>query len=313
MIYCPQCGSQLAEREGQSTKFCKYCGYKLRPVSAGAASTPEVPEKAIRGTSRPLHTESIYEIPKPAFVSPMPGAPVAGSPPLGADLDEPETYSTAGTSSTETKRSFSNLRSTEEFPAISADLITLLSGRIRSEGIKDDISALLVEIEKIEKKLDIGLISASEAKQEISERQQILLKLKKEKSILSTEDLPWEKYKKDLEKVEEKRRKLQEMRVEGKIARETVYEKLRTEYDTEYERLRELYDLETKRLTQWSRQLDEDVKNFKDHLELLETRSQLGEISQAEANSEKTKMDTDIVARSKASNAIKQLLGIKVA
>jgi hypothetical protein len=166
----------------------------------------------------------------------------------------------------------------------------------------------LEEIEKVEQRLDIGIIDASEAKEKINENKEILDELKERKNNIPEEALPHEEYQKKIREMKDKLLKLEEMKKEGKISRESVYEKLFKEYNTEYLEAQENFDEETRRFTQWQKQLEEDVKNYHDHAELAITRAQLGEISEEEAQKEKKQYETDAKRRDLARKSIEELL-----
>lgn len=296
-IYCPQCGSQL--KSPPIPKFCKYCGYKIKNIP-GSTSTSSSPAKGTQDSISPpsssLHGNSLYSDNLNA------GEINDEAPPLGEDLDEQISYSGSHINNFETELS------SDEFPAIPADVIDILAGRLEVDLIKDKMSAIMEEIEKVEQKLDIGIIDSSEAKDTILSNKTKLDELKNKKNNIPTEEIPYETYKKQLLEMKDKLMKLEEMKKEGKISRESVYEKLFKEYNTEFLDTQEKFEEEKRRFIQWERQLGEDVKNYKDHAELAITRAQLGEISEVQAQKDKEQYEIESERRELARKVISEIL-----
>ncbi|OLS24732.1 MAG: hypothetical protein HeimC3_18410 [Candidatus Heimdallarchaeota archaeon LC_3] len=296
-IYCPQCGSQL--KSPPIPKFCKYCGYKIKNIP-GSTSTDSSSTRTTQPTnsspSPSLHDNSLYSDNLKA------GETHTDAPPLGESLDEPTSYSEPKIDDFETDSL------SEEFPAIPADVIDILAGRLEVDLIKSKMGEILGDIEKIEQKLDIGLIDPSEAKDQIHGNKTKLDELKDKKNNITLEEIPFETYKKQLLEMKDKLMKLEEMKKEGKISRESVYEKLFKEYNTEFLNNQEKFDEEKRRFAQWERQLAEDVKNYKDHAELAITRSQLGEISEEQAQKDKEQYEIESERRELTRKVISDLL-----
>jgi hypothetical protein len=244
-----------------------------------------------------LHSDSVYDQRQPSDLSA--GELHSDAPPLGESLEEPVSY---------IEPRIDAVTHEYEFPSIPVDVIDVLAGRLEVDLIKNEMNEALEEIEKIEQRLDIGIIDASEAKEQINEKKQILDELKERKNNIPEEGLPYEEYQKKIREMKDKLLKLEEMKKEGKISRESVYEKLFKEYNTEYLGAQAQFDEETRRFTQWQKQLEEDVKNYHDHAELAVTRAQLGEISEEEAQKEKKQYETDAKRRDLARKSIQELL-----
>jgi hypothetical protein len=275
-------------------KFCKYCGYKMKdlPKSATNLQQSRISNSSLHGESLYNQSESTEDL--------HAGDLHSDSPPLGESLDEPPSYSEPRMVSPGKE---------SEFPSIPNDVIDVLAGRLEVGLIKEEMNEVLEEIGKIEQRLDIGILDASEAKEKISENKNRLDEMKERKNNISEEALPYEEYKKSVLEMKDKLLKLEEMKKEGKISRESVYGKLFKEYNTEYLRAQELFEEETRRFVQWQWQLEEDVKNYHDHAELAMTRAQLGEISEEEALKEKNQYETDAKRRDLAKQTIQTLLG----
>ena len=320
MVFCTQCGSQLKD----TAKFCKYCGYKLKNVSKTQenelrSSSSQSSQSSSSIQEKSLYSSSLYNTSGTKKIDPNTSHPplvAPEGPPLGESLDAPDVYAPVPSSSKETLIVSSKqgtqtslvAKQSYEFPSISQDIIEVLGGRTRLEEIKSEMTTILDEITKIEQRLTVGLIDSTTAKEQITNKQTQLAQLRAEKEKIPVEELPYETYIKQLAQTKEKRSKLDVMRKDGKISREAVYQKLESEYTAEIDQLESQIDIETRRLRQWSKQLDEDVKNYYDQIELLKAKAELGEVGVNESSQKQQEMKIDAELREKARKTLDSVL-----
>ncbi|MFW9997625.1 MAG: zinc-ribbon domain-containing protein [Candidatus Odinarchaeota archaeon] len=195
-----------------------------------------------------------------------------------------------------------------EVEPISDGIIAILYSRTRENTIEKDHKNLLEELGDIEKKMEIGILTSEEAMTKMKDIKVRMKQLKEEKAVLKSGRLPAEDYIIDYKKASEKKQKLEEMKISGKISSEKVYEKLKREATAELDMLREKLVNEKFKMEHWSITLEDDVEALKEEIESTKVRSELGEISKEEAKAEVQRMKDELTQKDVAARELKKIV-----
>ena len=194
-----------------------------------------------------------------------------------------------------------------EFEEITEDVIEQLFARERHETIKDDLRASLADMEEIEKKLEIGLISGDEARETLAKTGKKIEALKTEKANLpAASSLPIENLLENQKKEHGRIEKLKTMQKAGKIESDSVYRKLQGEYNEKLKQIETDLQNERRKIRHWVTELEKDVKKLKEDRESLQVKAELEGLSNIE--SEKEDLSKKITKRSVATKILRGLV-----
>lgn len=287
-MLCVQCGGQLKD----SANFCKYCGGKV------ANKNPEPPE-------HPEH-------PQPTFIEKTPEIVHEKSESLfdKAILANDEIITSATSDSynnDEVVDPFLHKEVQEKFDPITDDIIDILYSRERDVDIKTELKEILEEVEKVDQRLEIGLVTENDARPLIHEKQELISALRTERKSLKKDKLSVELLGGELADIKDKLDKLHIMYNEGKISNESVYEKLKTEYSDSYTQKDEFYSHEKNNLTNWLTILEFDVFKMKEDIDIFNTKAGIGEIEKEDADSKIKLLEIDIYRKELAYHSLKAI------
>lgn len=273
-MLCPQCGGNL----NPNANFCKYCGSKINQESS------EVPEETNHEDHQPKYEkeESLFD---QAIMS-------------------DETHLAETDSSNEVVDPFLQ---EDKFDPITDDVIDILYSRERDVDIKTELKEILDEVNKIEQRLEIGLVAQTEATELIKEKQELISALRSERKSLKDGKLPVETLSAEIKEAKDKLDKLQLMHSQGKIQSEKVYEKLKNEYSEAYNTKVNQFEQEQNNLKHWLQVLEFDVYKMKEDIEILKAKAGVGEISEQEAETKQTMLEIDIYRKELAYHALKAI------
>ena len=195
----------------------------------------------------------------------------------------------------------------EKFDPISDETIDILYSRERDVDIKEELKEILEDVEKIEQRLNIGLVSKEEAADQIQEKQNLMTALKSERKSLKTDKIKIEILEAEIKELKDKLDKLHIMYNEGKISHESVYEKLKGEYNTSLEDKKTEYEQWKKNIDHWLKVLDLDVQKMKEDIDLTNTKADLGEVDKEVAASKQSELEIDIYRKELAFHALKKV------
>ena len=179
--------------------------------------------------------------------------------------------------------------------------------REREVDIKDEIKENLTEVEKIEQRLNIGLLSKEEASAQISEKQNLMTALKAERKSLKLDKIRIETLEEEIKELQDKLDKLHIMQNQGKISHESVYTKLKTEYETQLEDKSSEYNKQKRNMTNWLKILELDVQKMKEDIDMTNTKADLGEVAKDEAEKKQSELEIEIYRKELAYHALKNV------
>lgn len=292
-MFCAQCGSNIKD----TANFCKYCGAKTKKSST--TSTPsDVQQKKI-----PEPKQSNPSVEPPRFITKeesLFSQPVMSKEP--ATTPEPAQQSTAIASVDPVLQ-----QSQEKFDPITDDIIDKLYSREREVDIKDEIKENLSELEKIEQRVNIGLLSKEDASTQINDKQNLLTALKEERKSLKLDKISIETLEDEIKELQDKLDKLEIMQNEGKISHESVYTKLKTEYETQLEDKSSEYNKQKHNITNWLQVLELDVQKMKEDIDMTNTKADLGEVPKGDAEKKQSELEIEIYRKELAYHALKKV------
>lgn len=290
-MFCQSCGSEIKD----TANFCKYCGAKVKKT-ADSTTKPEPKQEA----SKPETNNPAVEPPRiitkeeSLFSQAVMSEPVNSNQYSSDDLNTP-------ISSTDPFLKNED----EKFDPITDETIDILYSRERDVDIKDELKENLEEVEKIGQRLNIGLISKEEAADQIQEKQNLVTALKAERKSLKAEKITIEVLEGEIKELQNKLDKLHIMKNEGKISHESVYNKLKTEYDQSLTTKQQEYQQQKINITHWLTILEFDVQKMKEDIDMATTKADLGELPKEEAESKKTELEIEIYRKELAYHALK--------
>ena len=294
-MFCIQCGSNIKD----SANFCKYCGAKVKKGQSKTGSTSSSATKPI-----PEPKEPVFTVEPPRFITKeesMFNQPVM--------TDENPLNSLTNAEQTQGITDFDPIlqQTNEKFDPISDETIDILYSRERDVDIKEELKEILEDVEKIEQRLNIGLVSKEEAADQIQEKQNLMTALKSERKSLKTDKIKIEILEAEIKELKDKLDKLHIMYNEGKISHESVYEKLKGEYNTSLEDKKTEYEQLKKNIDHWLKVLDLDVQKMKEDIDLTNTKADLGEVDKEVAASKQSELEIDIYRKELAYHALKKV------
>ena len=294
-MFCVQCGSNIKD----SANFCKYCGAKVKKGQSKTGSTSSSSTKSI-----PEPKEPVFAVEPPRFITKeesMFNQPVM--------TNENPLNSLTNAEQTQGITDFDPIlqQTNEKFDPISDETIDILYSRERDVDIKEELKEILEDVEKIEQRLNIGLVSKEEAADQIQEKQNLMTALKSERKSLKTDKIKIEILEAEIKELKDKLDKLHIMYNEGKISHESVYEKLKGEYNTSLEDKKTEYEQWKKNIDHWLKVLDLDVQKMKEDIDLTNTKADLGEVDKEVAASKQSELEIDIYRKELAYHALKKV------
>ena len=294
-MFCIQCGSNIKD----SANFCKYCGAK---VKKGQSKTDSTSNSSVKSVPEPK--EPVFTVEPPRFITKeesMFNQTVM--------TDENPLNSLSSSEQTSGITDFDPiLQQTEEkFDPINDETIDLLYSRERDVDIKEELKEILSDVEKIEQRLNIGLVSKEEATDQIQEKQNLISALKSERKSLKMDKIRIEILETEIKELNNKLDKLHIMYNEGKISHESVYNKLKGEYTTSLEDKKIEYEQLKKNVDHWLKVLELDVQKMKEDIDLTNTKADLGEIDKEVAESKQSELEIDIYRKELAYHALKKV------
>ena len=180
-MFCIQCGSSIKD----TANFCKYCGAKVKkPATPAATPTKTVP------TPVPKQTEEQQPFKPPV----EPPRFITKEESLFSQTVMTEDEPASQLSVKETKTPITSVDpflqdQEEKFDPITDETIDVLYSRERENDIKDDLKENLSEVEKIEQRLNLGLLSKDEAAAQIQDKQNLMTALKAERKSLKNKKI----------------------------------------------------------------------------------------------------------------------------
>ncbi|MHA2363658.1 MAG: zinc-ribbon domain-containing protein [Candidatus Hodarchaeales archaeon] len=307
MAFCTTCGAQIKD----TANFCKYCGTKVKKKME-KPKTEETPGYYREG--------SLYDHPI-SQQSPDPVSSIQDSSSSENYIPQDSSETLSSESETNIQENFqpspedlakpidaSKFTTQEVIEPISEDMIDILYSREREKDIKLELKDLLKEIEKIEQRLEVGLIGSSEASKQIQEKKELIEALREERKSLRDDKLPIEEFFLELKENQDKKQKLDEMRAQGKIERESVFLRLSEEIQQKIDENQEKLSQQTSEANSWLKQLEEEVRKLKDEVEIVTTRVDLGEIAHTDAQNRKEELEIDIYRKELSYHSLKDVL-----
>ena len=194
---------------------------------------------------------------------------------------------------------------TEKIPD---DIVDLLYSRKRKDQIKAELKELLEQIDKLTKKVEIGLITEDESSEKIGEIQSNITTLQEEQKALQTQPLELETLVEDeklwhkrLEKIEEKKR--------AQAVSNDVYSSLRDEYSSELATVQQKVAVEERKARRWLVDLQKDSRELETKIEQIRVRGEIEGLSKEEITQKTEDMSLQRVKKSTASEVLTQILG----
>ena len=291
-MFCAQCGSNIKD----TANFCKYCGAKVKKSSTSSSNQtqaqkvpePKQPTPTVEPPRIITKEESLFSQPV------MTGEPVS---------NPNSSQQTTGITSFDPILQ----KPEEKFDPITDEIIDTLYSREREVDIKDEIKENLTEVEKIEQRLNIGLLSKEEASAQISEKQNLMTALKAERKSLKLDKIRIETLEEEIKELQDKLDKLHIMQNQGKISHESVYTKLKTEYETQLEDKSSEYNKQKRNMTNWLKILELDVQKMKEDIDMTNTKADLGEVAKDEAEKKQSELEIEIYRKELAYHALKNV------
>lgn len=294
-MFCNQCGSNIKD----TANFCKYCGSKVKKSTA----TPATPKPTTNTIPEPKTSNPFVEPPriitkeesmfnKPVMTEKIPD-----------DTSDDQESSLDITSSDP----FLQPEEEEKFDPITDEIIDVLYSREREIDIKEEIKENLTEVEKIEQRLNIGLASKNDASQQILEKQNLMTALKSERKSLKLDKIRIELLEGEIKELKDKLDKLHVLFNQGKISHESVYKKLKGEYQSSLDEKEAEFNQQKINIKHWMKVLELDVQKMKEDIDLTNTKADLGEIPKDEAESKQSELEIDIYRKELAYHALKKV------
>lgn len=306
-MFCNQCGSNIKD----TANFCKYCGAKVK--KSGTSTT--APTTSPTPTPSKLANVPTTPIPEPKEPNPYVEPPRIITKEVSMFNQPVMTESPTEDTSTNQEPALDITASDpvlqpkedEKFDPITDDIIDVLYSREREIDIKEEIKENLSEVEKIEQRLNIGLASKDEASEQIAEKQNLMTALKAERKSLKIDKIQLEVLEADIKELKDKLDKLHIMYNQGKISHESVYTKLKTEYDDSLKEKEADFNQQKINITHWMKVLELDVQKMKEDIDMANTKADLGELPKAEAEKKQSELEIDIYRKELAYHALKKV------
>lgn len=303
-MFCNQCGSSIKD----TANFCKYCGAKVKKSGATTASTATpAPSTQTAKTTTP--------IPEPKEPNPYVEPPriitkevsMFNQPVMTESVPEDNSSNQEPALDITASDPVFQPKEDEKFDPITDDIIDVLYSREREIDIKEEIKENLTEVEKIEQRLNIGLASKDEASEQILEKQNLMTALKSERKSLKLEKIQIEVLEAEIKELKDKLEKLHIMYNQGKISHESVYTKLKSEYDSSLQEKEADFTQQKINIKHWMKILELDVQKMKEDIDMTNTKADLGELPKAEAESKQSELEIDIYRKELAYHALKKV------
>jgi chromosome segregation ATPase len=177
------------------------------------------------------------------------------------------------------------------------------------KSTKEEMEKLSIEVERIMDKIKSGEVDMAEYTDEIKDLKEQFATLKEKKNSLESKikPLPHEALNEDVDLWRERLEKLDTVRKEKNLSKE-VYQKMKSEYEENYANASKKQRDEIAKMQLWKRKLEEERRNMKQQLEILETRYATGELTEANYTKELKKIkegyDTKKLALSELSDVL---------
>ena len=298
-MFCIQCGTSIKD----TANFCKYCGAKVKkPATPAVTPTTTVPTPAPKQTEEQKPFKPPVEPPR--FITKEESL---FSQTVMTE-DEPVTQPLVK----ETKTPLTSVDpflqdQDEKFDPITDETIDVLYSRERDNDIKDDLKENLAEVERIEQRLNLGLLSKDEAAAQIQDKQNLMTALKAERKSLKNEKILIETLSEEIKELQTKLDKLLILKNEGKISHDTVYAKLKGEYADSLSKKKADYEQQRINITHWLKILEFDVLKMNEDIYLVSSKAYFGETSKDEAETKKSELEIDIYRKDLAYQALKKV------
>ena len=289
-MFCAQCGSNIKD----TANFCKYCGAKVKKnTSTSTVSTTNTKQE----TSAQTPT-----VEPPRFITKEES--LFNQPVMTENMEEDVSAAEDKAPSITDSDPFLQ-QDHEKFDPITDETIDTLYSREREVDIKDEIKENLTEVEKIEQRLNIGLISKDEASSQIADKQNLMTALKSERKSLKLDKVRIEVLEEEIKELQDKLDKLHIMYNEGKISHESVYNKLKGEYNSSLKTKQDEFDQQKINIRNWMKVLELDVQKMKE--DMTNTKADLGEIPKEDAETKQSELEIDIYRKELAYHALKKI------
>lgn len=298
-MFCAQCGSNIKD----TANFCKYCGAKVKKSTSSTAPSIAQSQKI----PEPKQTTPAVQPPRFITKEELEKEQSLFSQPVMTEeqVSDASTLKTQGPDITASDSVLNQAQ--EKFDPITDDIIDSLYSREREVDIKDEIKENLTEVEKIEQRLNIGLLSKEDASNQITEKQNLMTALKAERQSLKLDKIRIETLEGEIKELQDKLDKLEIMKAEGKIAHEAVYDKLKTEYESGLEDKSSEFNQQKRNITQWLRVLELDVQKMKEDIDMTNAKADLGEVPKEDAEKKQSELEIDIYRKELAYHALKKV------
>ncbi|MFX1509003.1 MAG: zinc ribbon domain-containing protein [Promethearchaeota archaeon] len=175
---------------------------------------------------------------------------------------------------------------------VPAEVLAQLEIRSQLLEIEEEDSELLEEVERLEKELEQGDRSIAELESEIKPLQKQIKSLKKNEKKLKSKikEFDFEKAGKERLRLKERAEKLEELKESGKV-RESVYLRLKDEYEQGITEADTQYQEKVVLAREWLSLLKAQYKAIRDELSLLDARYSVGEVKDADYKSRKETLE----------------------
>jgi chromosome segregation ATPase len=180
----------------------------------------------------------------------------------------------------------------EPVTEVPAEVLAQLEARSQLMSLEEEDAELLKQLEILEKELEDGDRSIAELEKEIKPLQKKIKALKTREKKLKTKvkEYAFEKAGKDRLASKERLDKLEELKESGKV-RESVYIRLKEEYEKNLDEADALYQEQVVLAREWLALLKAQYKAVRNELSLLDARHSVGEVKDVDFKSRKEKME----------------------
>lgn len=180
----------------------------------------------------------------------------------------------------------------EPVTEVPAEVLAQLEARSQLMSLEEEDAELLKQLEILEKELEEGDRSIAELEKEIKPLQKKIKALKTREKKLKTKvkEYAFEKAGKDRLASKERLDKLEELKESGKV-RESVYIRLKEEYEKNLDEADALYQEQVVLAREWLALLKAQYKAVRNELSLLDARHSVGEVKDVDFKSRKEKME----------------------
>jgi predicted nuclease with TOPRIM domain len=175
---------------------------------------------------------------------------------------------------------------------VPADVLAQLDARSSLTELQAEEKAILEELEKLEAELEQGDRSIAELEKEIKPLKKKIKTLKGKETKLKAKVKPFsfEKSGKERELWRDRAENLEELREKGEV-RESVYNRLREEYETNRAKADAEFQEQVLMAREWLAILKGQYTATRDELSMLEARRSVGEIKEKQFKTKKLKLE----------------------